>query len=62
MVEGGSQFTAVQRQRVRTLLAQQIIAAPERIQDNKPSLTGPRMRNTMPFNFTGLPAVDSLRL
>jgi hypothetical protein len=59
MVEGGSQFTAVQHQRVRTLLAQQITGAPEPIQDNKPSLTGPRMRNTMLFNFTGLPTVST---
>lgn len=77
MVEGGSQFTAVQylqAQRIRTLLTQQISAAmqpfdalitpttpqpPEWIQEDKPSLTGPRMRNTMPFNFTGLPAVST---
>jgi aspartyl-tRNA(Asn)/glutamyl-tRNA(Gln) amidotransferase subunit A len=64
----------LQAQRVRSVLAEGFRRAmepfdalvmpttpwpAERVGEDQPSRTGPRMRNTMPFNFTGLPAIST---
>ncbi|MBV8794692.1 MAG: Asp-tRNA(Asn)/Glu-tRNA(Gln) amidotransferase GatCAB subunit A [Hyphomicrobiales bacterium] len=61
-------------QRIRNVLSQEFARAmepydalvtpttpwpAERIAEDQPSKTGPRMRNTMPFNFAGLPAIST---
>jgi aspartyl-tRNA(Asn)/glutamyl-tRNA(Gln) amidotransferase subunit A len=64
----------LQAQRVRNVLSQEFARAmepfdalvtpttpwpAERVAEDQPSKTGPRMRNTMPFNFAGLPAIST---
>jgi aspartyl-tRNA(Asn)/glutamyl-tRNA(Gln) amidotransferase subunit A len=64
----------LQAQRIRNVLSQEFARAmepfdalvtpttpwpAERIAEDQPSKTGPRMRNTMPFNFAGLPAIST---
>ena len=64
----------LQAQLVRTVIAKRFVAAiaphdalvmpttpspPSKIDTDLPSLTGLRMRNTMRFNFTGLPAIST---